>query len=217
MIYHNYIFFIANKTVSDIAANELKDYKKAFVNEIEQTQQVITYSYTTLGLKANTVFMLWLQADSPEYIQDLLNKLMHTTLGKYLTISHTLFGIARPTQYAPQSTNHNDTQRKGGRYLIIYPFTKTYEWHKLDFEKRRDLMKGHAAIGKNYPQITQLLLYAYGVDDSEFIVSYETEDLPDFQKLVMDLRSDKVRAYTQKDTPIFTCIYRPLDETLEFL
>lgn len=211
MKYHNYIFFTPKDVIPSNAPTD------EFINTITAEKKVLTYSYTTLGLKADTAIMLWLQSNELETMQNLLKNLLHTPLGKNLRISYTLLGMTRPTQYYPASVKHEDTSRKGGKYLIIYPFTKTHAWYMLDFEQRRELMKGHIAIGKKYPQINQLLLYSYGIDDQEFIVSYETDSLADFQQLVMELRSDAVRAYTQKDTPIFTAIYRPMEETLSFL
>jgi chlorite dismutase len=217
MQYHSYIFFNIRKKLFDVSPQERETLEKEFLQAIEKQKDVVVYSYTTLGLKVHTSVLLWFQSDSLIAIQDLINTLIHTKLGKYLKITYTLFGMTQPTQYSHGSVGHLQTTRKGGQFLIIYPFTKTKEWYMLDFEKRKELMQGHISVGRKYPQITQLLLYSYGVDDCEFIVSYETDDLPDFQKLVMELRSDKVRAYTEKDTPIFTCIYRSIEETLEFL
>src|SRR6185437_1319163 len=114
-------------------------------------------------------------------VQLFLNKLLHTKLGEYLVITHTLFGMTRPTQYSKTSTTHLEGYRKGARYLVIYPFTKIQAWYFLDFEKRKKLMAGHIAVGRKYPQVEQVLLYSYGVDDSEFIVSYETDNLLEFQ------------------------------------
>ncbi|HXT84806.1 MAG TPA: chlorite dismutase family protein [Verrucomicrobiae bacterium] len=182
---------------------------------MQKNKKVIYYPYATLGFKTDTNFLLWLQSDSIEEMQNYLNGIMHTKLGVYLKITYTLFGMIRPSQYS--TSGHSDTRRKGGAYLIIYPFTKTYEWYKLNFDKRKELMQGHITVGRKYPQITQLLLYSYGVDDQEFIVSYETDDLVDFQSLVIDLRSDKVREYTFSDTPIFTCIYKTYEELLEYI
>jgi chlorite dismutase len=217
MRFHSYIFFSIRPEFSALSSIQQKKYKKNFLVELENEKNVITYSYATLGLKANTTILFWMQADSIEGIQNYLNSLLHTDLGKYLTIIHTLFGMTRPTQYSRGSTGHLDTTRKGGAYLTIYPFTKTYEWYTFDLEKRKELMEGHIAIGRKFPQITQLLLYSYGVDDQEFIVSYETDDLSDFQTLVMELRSDQVREYTKSDTPIFTCVYKSFEEILEFV
>jgi chlorite dismutase len=218
MTHHNYIFFSSDNSLKEVSKQQLATYRKEFLNVLSSDKHVVSDTFTTLGLKANTNIMIWFQADSIESIQNLLNELLHTKLGKYLTITYTLFGMTRPTQYSPKAKGHLETERKGGKYLIIYPFTKTKDWYTIDFEARRNLMWGHVSIGKKHTdKITQLLLYSYGIDDSEFLVSYETDDLSAFQTLVMELRSDKVRAYTQKDIPIFCCVYRPAAETLTFL
>lgn len=216
MIYHDYIFF-STHSFSSLPSQKQKRLRTIFLKTLLDEKEAIIYPYATLGLKTNTIFMLWVQASSLEAIQEFLNKLLHTEIGQYLKITYTLFGMVRNTQYSSVSAKESITTRKGGMYLIIYPFTKTYEWYKLSFEKRKELMKGHIAIGRQYPQITQLLLYSYGVDDQEFIVSYETDDLSDFQRLVLELRSDKVRAYTLNDTPIFTCVYKIPEALIEFL
>lgn len=215
MIYHEYIFFSVDRSVHGISKKIRQQYEKEFLKILLEDKNVISYTYSTLGLKPNTNMLIWFQANTLEHIQNLLNSLLHSNLGKHLTISYSFFGLIRPSQYSKGADD--DSQRKGGKYLIIYPFTKTTSWYLLDFAKRKELMKGHIAIGRNYPHITQLLLYSYGLDDQEFIVSYETDDLPSFQTLVMDLRADAVRTYTLRDTPIFTCIYKSPEETLKYL
>lgn len=217
MVSHNYIFFTIHPSFYKLSPGEKQFFKKEFVEELKNERKVVTNTYATLGLKKDTRILLWMHADTIEEIQNFLNKLMHTKLGEYLVITHTLFGMTRQTQYSDKSTVHLKSQRKGEKYLVIYPFVKTKEWYQLPFEKRRNMMGGHVMVGKKYPQIEQVLLYSYGIDDSEFIVSYEMEDLAAFQSLVMDLRSDSVRAYTQSDTPIFTCIYKTPEEVVEFL
>lgn len=217
MVCHNYICFTSKDSLNDLSKKIRNEYNKEFLSVLASDKDVITYTYTTLGLKVNTNILIWFQADSIESIQNLLNKLMHTGLGQHMRITHTLFGMTRPTQYHKDATGHLETERKGGKYLVIYPFTKNIEWYKIDFEGRRNLMWGHVQIGKKHPTIEQQLLYSYGIDDSEFIVSYEMDELSEFQTLVMELRSDKVRAFTLKDTPIYTCIYREPKKALTFL
>lgn len=217
MTCHNYIFFSSKDSLHDLSKKIRNEFIKEFLSVLNSDSNVIAYTYSTVGLKVNTNILIWFQADTIDAIQNLLNQLMHTGLGSHLKITHTLFGMTRPTQYHKESTMHLETKRKGGKYLIIYPFTKTTSWYMIDFEGRRNLMWGHVQIGKKHPTIEQLLLYSYGIDDSEFIVSYETDDLAEFQTLVMELRSDKVREFTLKDTPIFTCIYREPKEALTFL
>jgi chlorite dismutase len=79
---------------------------------------------------------------------------------------------------------------------------------------RQGMMNQHIRIGKQYPEITQLLLYSFGIQDQEFVVVYETEDLTMFSDLVATLRGTEARRYTERDTPLHTAIYHPAEETL---
>jgi chlorite dismutase len=78
-------------------------------------------------------------------------------------------------------------------------------------------MRGHMKIGHAYPQVRQLLAYSFGLDDQEFIVAYETDELVAFQDLVRELRESESRRATIRDTPIITGIHRPLGEILGLL
>jgi chlorite dismutase len=81
-------------------------------------------------------------------------------------------------------------------------------------EARQGMMNEHIRIGKQYEDIKQLLLYSFGLQDQEFVVVYETEDLPRFSDLVNELRDTEARRYTSQDTPVYTAIYHPAEETL---
>jgi chlorite dismutase len=65
--------------------------------------------------------------------------------------------------------------------------------------------------------VQQLLAYSFGLDDQEFIVAYETDDLQAFHDLVYALRMTEGRKYTLRDTPILTGIHRPMREILSLL
>ena len=72
-------------------------------------------------------------------------------------------------------------------------------------------------IGHAYPQVRQLLAYSFGLDDQDFIVAYETDELVAFQNLVRELRASESRRATVRDTPIITGVHRPLGEILGLL
>ncbi len=98
------------------------------------------------------------------------------------------------------------------RYLVVYPFTKSTEWYLESQEQRQTVMNEHMKVGHRYKQVRQLLAYSFGVDDQDFIVAYETDDLPAFGALVRELRGTESRRSTVRDTPILTGILRaPLD------
>ena len=134
----------------------------------------------------------------------------------YLQPMHSLWGFTRPSQYTKtRSTQEIDpfaeTRKK---YLVIYPFVKTTDWYLMSREARQGMMNEHIRIGKQYEDITQLLLYSFGIQDQEFVVVYEVDDLPRFSDLVAELRSAEGRRYTLRDTPLHTAIYHPAEDTL---
>ena len=120
-------------------------------------------------------------------------------------------GITKPSMYtggrpSPQEIDPLFGERQP--YFVIYPFAKTPEWYLKSREDRQALMNGHITLGRKYPTIQQLLLYSFGIQDQEFIVAYEMDDLPLFSDLVQELRSTEARMYTLLDTPIITGMLR---------
>jgi chlorite dismutase len=133
-----------------------------------------------------------------------------------IDIKDSLWGFTRPSQYSKarskQEIDPFSEERKP--YLIIYPFSKTTEWYLMSREARQGMMNEHIRIGKQYDDISQLLLYSFGLQNQEFVVVYETDDLTRFSDLVNELRDTEARRYTLRDTPLHTGIYHPAEETL---
>lgn len=133
-----------------------------------------------------------------------------------IDIKDSLWGFTRPSQYSKARSKQEidpfaETRKP---YLIIYPFSKTTEWYLMSREARQGMMNEHIRIGKQYEEISQLLLYSFGLQNQEFVVVYETDELTRFSDLVNELRDTEGRRYTLRDTPLHTAIYHPAEETL---
>jgi chlorite dismutase len=125
-----------------------------------------------------------------------------------------LWGFTRASEYSrARSKQEIDPYAEKTRpYLIVYPFTKTAGWYQLDADARQALMNEHIRIGKSHAEVHQLLVYSTGLQDQEFVVIYETADLPGFSSLVTELRRTAARPYTLSDTPVRTCVHRPVED-----
>lgn len=140
----------------------------------------------------------------------------HSPFRHLIDIKDSLWGFTRPSQYSKARSKQEidpfaETRKP---YLIIYPFSKTMEWYLMSREARQGMMNEHIRIGKQYDDISQLLLYSFGLQNQEFVVVYETDDLARFSDLVNELRDTEARRYTSRDTPLHTGIYHPAEETL---
>ena len=193
--------------------------RREFAQVVEQSSGVNTFAYSTLGLKVDADLMLWRMAATLDDLQEALAKLLQTGLGTYLFATYSLFGMTRPSQYTKRRTTQEQAidEQEREPYLTVYPFSKTTEWYLMSKEARQAMMNEHMKVGHQYAQVRQVLLYATGLDDQEFVVAYETDNLYEYQGLLIALRSTEARRYTLKDQPIFTCIHRPLMEALELL
>jgi len=134
-----------------------------------------------------------------------------------IDLKDSLWGFTRPSQYSKARSKQEidpfaETRKP---YLIIYPFSKTTEWYLMSREARQGMMNEHIRIGKQYEDISQLLLYSFGLQNQEFVVVYETDDLARFSDLVNELRDTEARRFTLRDTPLHTAIYHPAEETLK--
>jgi chlorite dismutase len=196
------------------------DGREAFARAVEEhAPQIATWAYSTLGLKTGADLLLWRRGTDVPAMQEMTARLLQSGLGVYSEISYQLWGFTRPSSYTRRPTSQEQAVELDERqtYLVVYPFSKTTEWYLMSREARQGMMNEHMRVGHEYADIRQVLLYATGLDDQEFVVAYECEDLPRFSQLVVALRDTEARRYTLRDTPIITGVHRPLREALALI
>lgn len=177
-------------------------------------------AYRLFPTRSDADFLLWtaVHVDAPERAGAFLADFAQAVAPyrRYLQPVNSLWGFTRPSVYAggrsAQEIDPFGDSRKP--YLVIYPFAKTTDWYLMSRDARQGMMNEHIRQGREFPDILQLLLYSTGLQDQEFVVAYETDDLARFSELVVALRDTEARRYTSKDTPIYTAIYAPLDDVL---
>jgi len=180
---------------------------------------VKTFSYSTIGLKAGVDLLLWSLSPSLESLEERSATVLRSGLGTWLEVRNSFLGIIQPSQYVKKPTPQEQSLFSGerSRYLVVYPFTKSTDWYLLGKEARQGIMNEHIRVGHEHPEVRQLLANSFGVDDMDFLVAYETDDLPAFGELVRALRGTDSRRSTVRDTPILTGIHRPLAEITAML
>ena len=180
---------------------------------------VRTLTYSTVGLRADVDVVLVRVAQSIDDLETSAAALLREGLGRWATVAYAFTGLIRPSRYVRKPSAQEQALISGerGAYLIVYPFTKTADWYRLSREARQGMMNEHIRVGHDFPQVRQLLAYSTGLDDQEFIVAYETDDLVAFQDLVTALRETEARQYTLRDQPILTGIHHPPDELVRLL
>ncbi len=163
-------------------------------------------TYSLVGTRGDADLMLRSVSPSLDAIHELHVVLNQSGLMAWADVSHSFLAMTKRSPYSDEPTPLVPRPGSDSRYLIVYPMWKKREWYMLPPEERMRVMQGHIAVGRQYRSIDINTAYSYGLDDQEFVVSFDAEDPGDFLDLVQELRSTESSAYTLSETPIFTCI-----------
>jgi chlorite dismutase len=220
--YINYIFLKLDPEWRRLPDEERQRGKEEFLKAVEELSgEMLLRSFSLMGLRSDADFMLWRIGYDLDAFEQMTAALLKSGLGKYLRVTYSYFGLARRSIYVGEHTPGFENRRYiipgEGDYLFVYPFVKTRAWYRLPMAERQRMMNEHMQIGRKHYPIKNNTAYCFGIDDYEFILSFEAETPEKFQDLMMELRESEASAYTELDTPIFTCRRRPLGEILEFL
>ena len=219
-----YTFYRVQPEWRRLPAADRDDGKEEFAAvAAEFADRVALNTYSLVGTRGDADFMLWGVSAELEPINELAAQLNQTRLGGYLETPHSYLAMTRRSPYIDDHKHEGQEgagdaasmRIVGRRYLFMYPFWKTNDWYQLSKEVRQEMMNEHFVIGHKYPQVKISTAYSFGLDDPEFVLGFETDEPGTFLDLVMELRESKARPYTLKDTPIFSCINRPLRECLD--
>jgi len=194
--------------------------KREFCDAVDAfTGRLQVRSYSLVGMRGDADILLWQIGDRLEDIQELATALNSTVIGAHLTMPHSFLAMTRRSVYvsAGEAQERLHLRPADSKYFFVYPFVKTREWYQLPQDERQAMMNQHIAVGRKYPSVKLNTTYSFGLDDQEFVVSFETDEPADFLDLVMELREAKTSLYTLRDTPIFSCIAMSLCETLDSL
>ena len=182
---------------------------------------VSVHAFSLVGTRADADLLLWAVADDLEALRALETRLATTRLWTYSTRPYAYLAARRRSPYlgghSHDGAEHIAPAGPVGdkRYLVVYPMTKKRSWYALPHEERTRIMAAHFAVGHRYPDIRIHTGYSFGIDDQEFVVAFECDDVREFLALVADLRETESSAYTERETPIFVGRALPLAEALD--
>jgi chlorite dismutase len=190
-------------------------------NEFSE-RHALMRSYSLFGLRSDCDFMLWQATYNVEDLQGISSRIRRSIMGPYLQEAQAFLSMTKRSVYVGKNARGAHDPRLvitpvDKKYLFVYPFVKTRAWYALPMEDRKRMMNEHIRVGLTYPSVSLNTTYSFGLDDQEFVVAFETDNISDFLDLVQELRETEASRYTLRDTPMFTCVGQPLDEILEAL
>ncbi len=206
-----YTFFKVARDYRNLGRLERSKLKEEFLGVLERHRsEVGLQCFSLVGLRGDVDFLVMADSDELLRVQHLVSDLLATSLGRYLDTPCSYLAMTRRSRYLgehrhPGQEGAEPKAQTRSKYLFVYPFVKKREWYRLPFNERQRIMADHFRIGHKYPKIRINTGYSFGLDDQEFVLAFEGDEPSEFLALVEELRSSESSAYTQLETPIFTC------------
>jgi chlorite dismutase len=198
------------KYVSEDERNRALDELRAFLDEwhqIEESRHGSSVLYSVVGHKADLVFMhLRESLDELNALETSFNK---TSFAEHTLPAYSYVSVVELSSYIgkpgvnpledPDIVARLKPVLPKSDHICFYPMNKRREgndnWYMLSMEERRNMMRSHGMIGRNYAgKVKQIITGSVGFDDWEWGVTLFADDPLQFKKLVYEMRFDEVSA-----------------------
>jgi chlorite dismutase len=175
-------------------------------------------AYSLVGTRGDCDLMVRAIARSLDPIHELHVLLNQSGLMRFSQVAYSYLALTKESPYSDEPDKPLGPRAGAeSKYLIVYPMWKKREWYRLPAEERMRVMRDHIAVARRFTGIETNTAYSFGLDDQEFVVAFDADDPAEFLDLVQALRATESSAYTESETPIFTCISASVERALDAL
>jgi hydrogen peroxide-dependent heme synthase len=173
--------------------------------------------YSTVGFRADADLMLWLVSPTVDAAQDAIVRFRRTALGRALELTWSFIGVVKPAEF---TADHAPAFVKGDppkKYISVYPYVRTVDWYLLPRDERAALLREHGVIGREFPDVLANTTSAFGINDWEWILAFEADELDRIVDCLRRLREAEARRYTKEEVPFVTGIRKDVRDAVRDL
>lgn len=194
-------------------------YKQEFLDVYESFRDdFLLFSYSLVGFDSKADLMIWRIGESLDLVQEMTSRLYRSQLGRYLETVDNHLSVTKGMMFIGGAVEDRTRVEAGtGKYLFIYPCAKNKDWYQMPGSERDALIEENFMVGRRFPNIKIHLTHAFGFNDHEYLVSFETDEPKDFLALAEELSETPASSFTLRGRPVYTCRQRGLMECLDAL
>lgn len=195
------------------AGDELRSWHSALALD----DVVLRGIYDVSGMRADGDLMLWLHGPSADSLQAAVRRFRRTRGGGIVNLTWSAMGTHRPAEF---SADHLPSFLLGTRalqWLCVYPFVRSYDWYLLPEEQRREMLREHGMAGRGYAGVQANTVAAFALNDWEWILALESDNLHELVDLMRGLRATQARRHVRLEIPFHTGHLVDFDEAIEVI
>jgi len=173
--------------------------------------------YDVQGLRADADYMFWWVAPTSDDLQDLYARFRRTRLGRCSEPVWSVMALHRPAEFNKSHIPAFLAEEEPRAYVSVYPFVRSYQWYLLDPADRRRLLAEHGMMAREYPDVRANTVACFSLNDYEWILAFEADELHRIVDLMRHLRGAEARLHTRVEIPFYTGRRKPVRELVASL
>jgi hydrogen peroxide-dependent heme synthase len=168
--------------------------------------------YDVQGMRADADYMLWWVAPTSDELQEMYVRFRRTELGQASEPVWSVMALHRPAEFNKGHIPAFLADEEPKNYVSVYPFVRSYEWYLLDPAERRRMLAEHGMMAREYPDVRANTVSCFSLNDYEWILAFEADELHRIVDLMRHLRGADARRHTRVEIPFFTGRRKPVAE-----
>jgi hydrogen peroxide-dependent heme synthase len=174
-------------------------------------------TYDVSALRADADLMIWWHASTADALQEAYSRFRRTRLGAHLVPVWSNIALHRPAEFNKSHIPAFLADETPRNYVCVYPFVRSYEWYLLPDTERRAMLAEHGMMAREYPDVRANTVASFALNDYEWILAFEADELHRIVDLMRHLRGARARLHTRAEIPFYTGLRKPLSEIVAAL
>ena len=190
---------------------------QSLFEQLEAKDVTIRGSYDVSGLRADADLMIWWHASNSDDLQEAYGLLRRTALGRHLAPVWSAMALHRPAEFNKSHIPAFLAGEPARDYLCVYPFVRSYDWYLLPDAERREMLAEHGKMARGYPDVRANTVASFALNDYEWMLAFEADELHRIVDLMRDLRASRARMHVREEIPFYTGRRRDIGEIVAAL
>jgi hydrogen peroxide-dependent heme synthase len=168
--------------------------------------------YDLQGMRADADYMFWWIAPTSDELQEMFVNFRRTRLGRASEPVWSAMALHRAAEFNKGHIPAFLADEPPRNYVSVYPFVRSYEWYLLDPDERRKMLAEHGVMAREYPDVRANTVSSFSLNDYEWILAFEADELHRIVDLMRHLRGAEARRHTRVEIPFFTGRRKPVQQ-----
>jgi hydrogen peroxide-dependent heme synthase len=208
--------FRVEEPMPSIRQDLASDMESFFAKHCADHGVTVRGTYDIAGMRADADLMVWWHAESSDQLQKAYADFRRTALGRHLAPVWSNMALHRPAEFNRSHLPAFLTEDPKG-YVSVYPFVRSYDWYLLPDAERRDLLREHGQMARDYPDVRANTVPAFSLGDYEWILAFEADELHRIVDLMRELRASRARLHVREEIPFYTGKRRSITDIINDL